>query len=293
LFAVDPDTGDVVRDPIQGVVTNTGGAPRIAVGNGRVWLRSTNVVVVDPKDGSVLETVPSVGTVSAGSSATIEASTAAVWAPAGGGFSGRPSRIERLDPNTYAPLRPITLDSDATVTDAAFDGDDAWVSFSDGTVLELDVSTGKQLAEYRLGGSIDEIEADTDAVWALDEVAGIVTRLDPSDGHVVETFTVSPNTREIDAGEGGLWMLDVQAGTVTLIDETRNQSGGPIAVGPEPSQLSVGLGAVWVASLDGTLHRVNPLTSRDEQDFDLGAPLSAIAVDPTTRTIWLTVESQG
>jgi len=130
-------------------------------------------------------------------------------------------------------------------------------------------------------------------VLRLDEVAGIVTRLDPSDGHVVETFTVSPNTREIDAGEGGLWMLDVQAGTVTLIDETRNQSGGPIAVGPEPSQLSVGLGAVWVASLDGTLHRVNPLTSRDEQDFDLGAPLSAIAVDPTTRTIWLTVESQG
>ena len=197
----------------------------------------------------------------------------------------------RFNPSTLDPLPTVRFHTEVAATDVAVGEGYAWVTFRDGDVQKLDQFTARPLERYHVEGSLDVVAVGEGGVWVLDEVAGVVTRLDSAIGEIVASITVSPNARAIVAGESGLWVLDTQASTVTRIDAATNRLEAPIGpVGDGPNGLAIGLGAVWVPSDDGMLVRIEPLTGQTTS-IDAGVPLTAIAVDEGTGTIWLAVET--
>jgi hypothetical protein len=277
-----------------GVVASTGGGnPRIAVGDGGVWIRSNDIVVVNP---STLETTerPQVGTPTPGTSLSLATGGGTVWFPGNTGTGitiGAPG-LFRVDPATTAELPAIKLPHDGTTTDVAFASDAVWVSFRDGQLERIDPRTAKVDLDVHLEGAIDAIVADADGVWVLDELAGTVRRVDAKSGRVIATMPVSSNARYLAAGEGGVWVLDTFAATVTFLDASTDRASSPVGVGTSPNGIAVGLGAVWVADGDGSLYRLDPVTD-EVSATSVGAPLTAVAVDEADGIVWVTTGEPG
>ena len=83
-------------------------------------------------------------------------------------------------------------------------------------------------------------------------------------------------------------MLDPFSGSVAAIDPATNTLGPAIRVGDRATGMAAGLGAVWVSDEGGSVYRVDPVT-RSAATIPVGAPLTAIAVDPQAGTLWLSV----
>jgi streptogramin lyase len=198
----------------------------------------------------------------------------------------------RLDPATAAPL-PAT---DVAPSGGLAIGEGAvWVPVSGGNVDRIDGATHKVVKEIglRTTQGADAVAAGDGAVWVLSQVEGKVWRIDPRTNEVVKAISVNGNPSDIAVGEGAAWILDDVAGTVTPIDEQTNSPGAPIRVGQNPSGIAAGLGAVWVTDqTEGTMYKINPTTRRTSR-IRIGKPLSGVAVDKQTRTVWATVTSGG
>ena len=93
------------------------------------------------------------------------------------------------------------------------------------------------------------------------------------------------------ADDRRVWVLDPSTSTVTPIAVTTGEASSPIGpLGQEPTGLAVGPDAVWVSDAEGSVYRVDP-TDGSTTELEVGVPLSAIAVDPETGLLWLTVEA--
>jgi len=277
-----------------GVVARTGGGnPRIAVGEGGVWVRSNVIVEVNPSTLATTER-PQVGTPTPGTSLSLATGGGTIWFPGNTGTGitiGAPG-LFRIDPVTAAELPAIELPHDGTTTDVAFASGEVWVSFRDGELERIDPRTAKVDLDVHLDGAIDAVVADADGVWVLDELAGTVRRIDPKNGRVLATVSVSSNARFMATGEGGVWVLDTFAATVTFIDASTNEAHSPVGVGTSPNGIAVGLGAVWVADADGSLYRLDPITN-ESTHASVGTPLTAVAVDEADGIVWVTTGQPG
>jgi hypothetical protein len=290
---VDPETFAVVG-VAPDVVTRTGGGnPRMAIGEGGVWVRSTNLVEVNPATLAVADG-PAVGVPTAGTSLSVVAGANTIWLPGnnGTGITISNPMLFRVDSASAVELPAIKLPHDGIPTDVAFASSAVWISFSDGQLERLDPSTAKVDLDVHIGGAIDAIVADADGVWVLDELAGTVRRIDPKNGRVIATMSVSSNARYMAAGAGGVWVLDTFAATVTFIDASTNDAHSPVGVGTSPNGIAVGLGAVWVADGDGSLYRLDPVTN-ESTHASVGTPLTAVAVDEADGVVWVTTGEPG
>jgi hypothetical protein len=285
---VDPETFAVVG-VAPDVVTRTGGGnPRMTIGVRGVWVRSTNLVEVNPATLAVTDG-PAVGVPTAGTSLSVVAGANTIWLPGnnGTGITISNPMLFRVDPASAVELPAVKLPHDGIPTDVAFASSVVWISFSDGQLERLEPSTAKVDLDVHLDGAIDAIVADADGVWVLDELAGTVRRIDPMNGRVLATMPVSSNARYLAAGEGGVWVLDTFAATVTFIDASTNEAHNPVGVGTSPNGIAVGLGAVWVADADGSLYRLDPVTN-ESSATSVGTPLTAVAVDEADGIVWVT-----
>ena len=61
---------------------------------------------------------------------------------------------------------------------------------------------------------------------------------------------------------------------------------GSARVGNDATDIAAGRDAVWIGDRDGSLYRVDA-SSRDVQEFPVGAEVLAVGVDADTDAVWV------
>jgi class 3 adenylate cyclase len=287
--AVDPDDGTTVHTVPNALQTHGAGNPRLAIGEGGVWVRSRTLVHIDPATGeqvgdpleplelAMIEPLADQG---------VEVGFRTVWI---GGLRKRGGvALLRWNPATDEALPDTIVPIDSPLTDVAVGHGSVWLTFGDGHLVRLDGETRHVDAKLDIGGSLDRVVVGTQDVWVLDIAAGTLTRIDPRTEEVMEPVEIQGSILAMAAGDGRVWLLDSVGNDVIPVDASGTTPPQPIPVGPEPSGIAAGLDAVWVSDERGDVYRIDPV-SRAVTSFHVGGHLTAIAVDEEHGTLWMTV----
>ncbi|HEX6400862.1 MAG TPA: adenylate/guanylate cyclase domain-containing protein [Actinomycetota bacterium] len=135
--------------------------------------------------------------------------TDALWVGTGDGT------LVRIDPATRE-RREVRL--------GGFDGmavtsDRVWLAdILEGEFVGVDADTMEPSGDrIRVGGTVDQVVADGDILWAIDKTLGVVTRIDVTVGEATGTARVGDNSMDLVVGLGAVWVGD-RDGTLTRID---------------------------------------------------------------------------
>ncbi len=286
LAQVDAETGDLLATaPLNPETLYLDNAPSVAVGEGGVWVLTSNTVdQFDVDDGSLVDHIP----VSSIASDSFAVGFRTVWV-------GAPPGIVRIDPIDGDPLPPVrmyapgTNDFNQQGTKVALGEGSAWGLTGDGELTRVDPTTGKRNGFVDVGSSANGLAVGYDTVWVIDELQGTLTRVDAKTLEAEDPMQLGGSLDGIEAGAGAVWILDKGAGTVTPIDPADGTAGSPIRVGVDPIDIEAGLDALWVANLeDGTISRIDAGT-RQAETIQIGSPVAAIAVDKSSRSLWIVI----
>ena len=282
---VDP-TGKILHLTRNALERHGGGNPKIAVGEGGVWVHAAFLEHLDPRTGAVIaDRVRMETNGHPGADPGIEFGARAVWI--GGDLHGDHAVLLRWDPATDQRLPDIPIRSDVLPNDVAVGKGAVWVTFPDGRLVELDPETGKIVDQTQVGGFIDGAVLGAGGLWVLDITDGTLTRVDPRTLKTSDPTGFSGSVLGMAADDERVWLLEASGNDVIPVNAA-GVVGDPIPVGENPSGIAVGLGAVWVCDEGGDLYRIDPLTKRTEV-IDVGGHLTALAVDEHAGTLWLTV----
>ena len=285
LAQVDAETGDLLATaPLNPETIYFDNAPSVAVGESGVWVLTSNTVdQFDVDDGSLVDHI-FVSTIAVDSFAV---GFRTVWVGAPPGIV----RIDPIDGDRLPPVRvfpPGTNDFNQRPKVALGEGS-AWVLTGDGELTRVDPTTGKRNGFVDVGSSASGLAVGFDTVWVIDELQGTLTRVDPETLDADDPMQIGGSLDGIEAGAGAVWILDKGAGTVTPIDPADGTVGSPIRVGVDPIDIEAGLDALWVANLeDGTISRIDSGT-REDETIQIGSPVAAIAVDESSRSLWVVI----
>jgi streptogramin lyase len=184
---------------------------------------------------------------------------------------------------------PGTNDFNQQGTKVALGEGSAWGLTGDGKLTRVDPTTGRRTGVVDVWQSASGVAAGFDTVWVIDELQGTLTRVDPGTLDADDPMQLGGSLDAIEAGAGAVWILDKSAGIVTPIDPADGTVGSPIPVGADPIDIAAGLDALWVANLeDGTISRIDAGT-RLVETIQIGSPVAAIAVDKSTRSLWIVI----
>jgi class 3 adenylate cyclase/streptogramin lyase len=279
-------TGEVLhttRDDV--VVGHGGGNPKIVVGEGGVWVRSSSLVRLDPVTGLADEGELIRTTGNPRADRGVEAGYRAIWV--GGGVSGHHALLWRWNPATGEQLPDTKIPSNVEVNDVALGGGAVWVTFSDGELVKLDPETRRILDRTHPARAIDNVVFGAGGVWVIDIADGELTRVDPRTLRHGDPIGFTGSVLGMAADDQHVWLLETSGNDVIPVS-AGGVVGEPISVGSKSSGIAVGLDAVWVSDEEGIVSRIDPLT-RERTTIHVGGHLTAIAVDEDTETLWLTV----
>ena len=285
LVQVDAETGDPLATvPLNPETLYLDNAPSVAVGEGGVWVLTSNTVdQFDVDDGSLVDHIA----VSAIAVDSFAVGFRTVWVGAPPGIV----RIDPIDGDRLPPVRvfpPGTNDFNQRPKVALGEGS-AWVLTGDGELTRVDPATGRRTGEVDVWQSASGVAVGFDTVWVIDELQGTLTRVNPGTLDADDPMQLGGSLDGIEAGAGAVWILDKGAGTVTPIDPADGTVGSPIRVGADPIDIEAGLDALWVANLeDGTISRIDAGT-RQAETIQIGSPVAAIAVDKSSNSLWIVI----
>ena len=284
LVQVDAETGDLLATaPLNPETLYLDNAPSVAVGEGGVWvLTSFTVDQFDGDDASLVEHITF-----SGNSDSFAVGFRTVWVGAAPGMV----RIDPIDGDLLRPVRvypPGTNEQNQRSKVAVGEGS-AWVLTGDGELTRVDPTTGGRIGVVDAWQGASGVAAGLDAVWVIDNLQGTLTRVDPDTLDADDPMQLGGSLDAIEAGAGAVWILDKGAGIVTPIDPVDGTIGSSVRVGTDPIDIAAGLDALWVANLeDGTISRIDAGT-RLVETIRIGSPVAAIAVDESSRSIWIVI----
>jgi DNA-binding beta-propeller fold protein YncE len=282
----DPESRKILHLTPDALERHGGGNPKIAVGEGGVWVHSAFLEHLDLRTGAVIADHVRMETNGhPGADNGIEFGGRAVWI--GGDLHGDHAVVLRWDPATDQRLPDIPIRSGVLPNDVAVGKGSVWVTFPDGRLIELDPETGKVVAETHVGDFIDEAAVGAGGLWVLDITDGTLTRVDTRTLERSDPTGFSGSVLGMAADDEHVWLLETSGNDVIPVS-AGGVVGDPISVGADPSGIAVGLGAVWVCDEGGDVYKIDPLTKRTTT-IHVGGHLTAIAVDEDTGTLWLTV----
>jgi hypothetical protein len=286
VVKVDPTSGEILHVTPNALERHGGGNPKIAVGEGGVWVHSAFLEHIDLRTGDVIaDRVRMETNGNPGADPGIEFGARAVWI--GGALHGDHAVLLRWDPATDERLPDIPIRSGVLPNDVAVSKAAVWVTFPDGRLVEVDPEAGKVVTETQVGDFIDEAVLGAGGLWVLDITEGALTRVDPRTLEASDPIGFSGSVLGMAADDEHVWMLETSGNDVIPVS-VNGIVGDPISVGENPSGIAVGLGAAWVCDEDGDVYRIDPLTSKTEK-IHVGGHLTAIAVDEAAGTLWITV----
>jgi class 3 adenylate cyclase/streptogramin lyase len=267
------------------VVAHGGGNPKIAVGEGGIWVRSNSLVRIDSATGEVGRGGLLATTGDPRADRGVEVGSRAVWV--GGDLGRGQALLFRWDPATNERLPDARIPSTLVANDIAVGGNNVWVSFGDGRLVKLDGRTLAVIGDTKAGEFADGVVVGAGGIWVLDVGNGTLTGIDPRTLERSGKATFGGSILAMAADPERVWLLDAVGDDVIPVGAD-GIVRDPIPVGPNPSGIAVGLEAVWVSDESGDVYRIDPLTKQADV-FHVGGHLTAIAVDGTTDTLWLTV----
>jgi class 3 adenylate cyclase len=286
VVKVDPTSGETLHITPNALERHGGGNPKIAVGEGGVWVHSAFLEHIDLRTGDVIaDRVRMETNGNPGADPGIEFGDRAVWI--GGDLHGDHAVILRWDPSTDEQLPDISISTDVLPNDLAVGRGGVWVTFPDGRLVELDAETGKVVAHADVGGFIDEAVLGAGGLWVLDITDGTLTRVDPRTLEASDPTGFSGSVLGMAADDEHVWLLEASGDDVIPVS-AGGIVGDPISVGGDPSGIAVGLGSVWVCDEGGDVYEIDPLT-KETKVIHVGGHLTAIAVDEHAGMLWLTV----
>lgn len=294
--AVEPPLGSVVQfDPTTQTIKHTttpdvvvahgGGNPKIAVGEGGIWVRSDSLVRIDPATGEVHHGGLLATTGDPRADRGVEVGSRAVWI--GGDLQGGQALLFRWDPATDERLPDARITSTLVANDIALGGNNVWVSFGDGRLVKLDGRTLKVIDDTSAGEFADGVVVGAGGVWVLDIANGTLIGIDPRTLEKTGEATFGGSILAMAADQERVWLLDASGHDVIPVGAD-GIARDRIPVGPDPSGIAVGLDAVWVSDEGGDVYRIDPLT-HETTPIHVGGHLTAIVIDGKTDTLWLTV----
>ena len=292
----EPPLGSVIQVDQKGtklhttaddvVISHGGGNPKIVIGEGGVWVRSSTLVHLDPGNGRVVGGGPVLETTGdPRADRGVEAGYRTVWI--GGPVIRSAAVLQRWNPGSDERLSDTRIRSEIPVNDLALGYGAVWALFPDGRLVKLDADTREEVAEANAGDIADEVVAGAKGIWVLDIGNSTLIRVDPRTLRLASPTSVEGSILSMAADAEHVWLLDSVGHRVIPVD-ANGIVRDAIPVGEDPSGIAVGSDAVWVSDEGGTVYRIDPLTHETEK-IRVGGHLTAVAVDEDTGTLWLTV----
>jgi len=132
------------------------------------------------------------------------------------GHGGAASWLTRIDPATNA-IHRIDVGAANPGWPRCIRGE-LWVTASE-ILLKVDGTTGKVLAQVRLGGTLAEAAEGPDAlVWVTDKERSLVHRVHAKDAVVTDTFEAGPGAYSLARVEGAMWITSFAGSDVRRFD---------------------------------------------------------------------------
>jgi YVTN family beta-propeller protein len=263
VWVANSDDATVSRiDPVTNKVTAVihVGANPTAIGfdGNDVWIAnqlSQSVSEIDPGSNRVIATIPLPGsphTLAFGKSAVIVGTTGGVAAAI-----NAKSPVVRIDPDAHRAMQ--LAGPQGVCSEVAANNDAIWTTSNIGSVLKLNPSTDRPVAQSELGLPATGILVDDQGVWiATAGSPGQLELLDPATLRVTATVPVGTTTephpatgtcqRPVSMAEanGFLWVTNVDDGTISQVSLDSRSGAATIPVGKSPTGVAVGFGSVWV-----------------------------------------------
>ena len=233
-----------------------------------------SIMRIDPATNKPATTIP-VG----GDPSGVAVTKDGVWV-----ISSDQRTLSRIDPNTNAVLRSVTLNRPTAVSV----GEGAvWVaSFIAGTVTKIDARTGALGGTISLGSNVGAaaLAVGGGAVWVANAaVVGddySVIRVEPTTGRVVATILLPIRPTGISVGAGAVWVASGGLRrSLVRIDPARNEIVQTIELRFPPGAIAAGEGAVWITSRgENTVLRLDPATNQVSKTIEVGRNPTSISV---------------
>ena len=290
VVEIEAETGDEVQripypDPGRPEISRF--AVSMAAGQGAVWIEDPTAYIpsilrVDPRHGEIRRVVVRTGLGTF--SLAIATAFDAVWVSS--------DRLIRINPATdeFRTVMRIPLPVGGTgASSLAVDRTHLWIGTDQGVLRRVD-PTGAVTGARTVTDSIQLVAASEDGVWVVDQLAGVVVRVDPvSFRQAAEPISLAGTIDAIDVLGGQVWALDFGTGLLTRISVLSDRPVGLVTVPAGATSLDAGLGAVWVSHADGTITKVDPVTTTASTFAQVDGTIRALAVDETRGSIWVDV----
>lgn len=222
-------------------------------------------------------------------------------------------------------------DFSANTTEVAFGAGSVWVSSADyepGPVEERQSRDAVFRVDPQTNRLADQIPLDPPtgvafghgSVWSVSSAYGTLSRIDPASGEVVAKIKVGRGAVDVavDEESGAVWVAglylpkdydnydpseDLGANKLSRVDPKTNRVVAEIPVRADASEangeatdggaqnVAAGEGAVWVASVDGRLLEVDPVTNEVVATVSLGDYSSDLAV--TGGSVWVSGQNRS
>ncbi len=284
----DAETGEEVQriaypNPGRPEVSHFG--TQMVAGQGAVWVEDSTAYVptvlrVDPVHGDVERVIVR------GNAFTLSLAEGldAIWVSS--------NKLIRINPATreFREVLQIPLPAGGSgETSVATDRTQLWIGTAQGVLRRVD-PTGAVTAERTVTDGIQLVTASDDGVWVVDQLGGVVVRIDPVSLRRAAAPISLPGTIDaIDVVGDHVWALDFGTGLLTRISVLSNRQVGLVTVPAGATSLDAGLGGVWVGHADGTITRVDPVTTTASSFTQVDGTIRALAVDAARGSIWVDV----
>ena len=174
------------------------------------------------------------------------------------------------------------------------DGTHVWVTnYDDGTVSEIDASTGTVVNTINVGSRPPGVSSDGTHVWVTNAGGGLssgtVSEIDASTATVVNTIPVGSAPDGVSSDGTHVWVTNAGGGTVSEIDASTGTVVNTIPVGYAPQGVSSDGTHVWVVNASGgTVSEIDASTGRVVNTIKVGSRPGPSGVSSDGTHVWVT-----
>ena len=161
------------------------------------------------------------------------------------------------------------------------------VAVAPNSVAVIDPASNRVVGSVQVGIRPAGVAVGAGATWVTNLDDRTLSRIDPVTRQVTRNIPLQATPTGLAVGAGYVWVANGLAGTVSRVDPSVNSVSPSIAVAPRggAGSVAVGEGGVWAAFGDGTVARINAVTSRVVGKGVAGFGPSAVAAG--ANAVWV------
>jgi hypothetical protein len=172
-----------------------------------------------------------------------------------------PDHLVHRDLETGGVVDSVDVGTEAGISDITIGFGSFWIARSDGTIVRLDATSGRQQATIDAGGEIGSLGVDDQSVWYVGE-DGTLGRIDPLSNQIHHKYPIGAHGRVVPL-EGFVWICDCDNHRIVQFDPGTQKVVKTVTI-PEHGFLigvdSTNGNTLWLLDTEGST--VTPLDAR-------------------------------